>query len=141
MRCHGEPRRRCAPAGRRNPASSSQKKKERENLREGDVSVNCGPRNERGNHFSRGLLGTVVQRRRPAPAGRWDAEKRLLGSVVVCEACGDQEVGVLGGERGENKSYSKRRGNEVGEKPRLGGRLQVPECLALGAVLALLLAF
>lgn len=103
--------------------------------------MNCGPRNERGNHFSRGLLGTVVQRRRPAPAGRWDAEKRLLGSVVVCEACGDQEVGVLGGERGENKSYSKRRGNEVGEKPRLGGRLQVPECLALGAVLALLLAF
>ncbi|KAM7227523.1 hypothetical protein CapIbe_021220 [Capra ibex] len=56
-------------------------------------------------------------RRRPAPAERWDAEKRLLGSVVVCEACGDQEVGVLGGERGENKSYSKRRGNEVGESP------------------------
>ncbi|XP_043331240.1 translation initiation factor IF-2-like [Cervus canadensis] len=97
--------------------SKKKKKRERENRREADVSGNCGPRNERGSRFSRGLLGTVVQRRRPAPAGRWDAEKRLLGSVVVCEACGDQEVGVLGGERGQNKSYTKRRGNEVGESP------------------------
>lgn len=67
-----------------------------------------------GTTSPRGLLGIVVQRRRPAPSPGRDAKKRLLGSVVVRETCSDQEVGMLGRER-ENKRDVKRRGNEVGK--------------------------
>lgn len=75
----------------------------------------------------RGLLGTVVQRRRQAPAPRWVAKKRLLGSVVIREVVrrpGSRHAGRGGENEGDVKRQAK---TAVQDK-----KLQIPECLAVG---------
>lgn len=123
-----------APADQPKPSRLTETPRGRENRRGAEGSGNRGPRSERGERVSKGLLGTVVPGSRPAPAPPGAAQKRLVGNVVVREGVRPPGSRRAGSAERESRGDVERRGRRGGEKRCPRSKLQVPACPAPGAV-------